>query len=560
MRALAADRLVLVGSVTLPLAAGLGAVLLPAFGYFPALGGEHLSLAPLSEALALPGLTRSAGLSLFVSLTATVLALGAVMLALAAFAGAPALGRLARMLSPLLSVPHAATAFGLAFLVAPSGLVMRVLSPELTGLIQPPDWPLPKDPFGLTLVAGLVVKEIPFLFLVALAALPLLPLARSRQLAEGLGYGRVAAFAFFVAPLLYRRIRLPVLAVLVYAGSAVDMALILGPDLPPLLSVRVLRLMADPDLGRLFTAAAAALLQLVVTGAALLAWFGLERLAGALLSAARTSGRRFAADRPLLRLAPVLPLASALVIGMGLATLALWSVASSWRFPDAWPTRLDASLWLRLAPRLLVPLANSLALALLASLIALCLTLVVLVARERRGVDRGLPALLFLPLMVPDLVFLFGLQLATIRLGLPPGLPAVLAGHLVFVLPYVALSLEGPWRAYDRRYDRLAASLGKSPLRILLTVRLRILARPLMTALAVGFAVSAGLYLPTLLLGGGRIETVTTDAVSLAAGGDRRLIGAYGLLQAVLPFAGFSIAALVSGLLWQRAGRRPNRA
>ena len=39
---------------------------------------------------------------------------------------------------------------------------------------------------------------------------------------------------------------------------------------------------------------------------------------------------------------------------------------------------------------------------------------------------------------------------------------------------------------------------------------------------AVGFAVSAGLYLPTLFAGGGRFVTLTTEAVTLASGGDRR--------------------------------------
>ena len=552
MQAPAADRLVLAGAVGFPLAAGLAALLLPALGYFPALGGTSLSLDPLCDALSLPGLPSSVLLSLVVSLVSTATALVAVLMALAAHAGTPALRQLERLLSPLLAVPHAATAFGLAFLIAPSGLLVRMISPELTGFLQPPDWLVPKDAYGLTLMAGLIIKEIPFLFLVSLAALPLIPLARTRQVAEGFGYGRMAGFLFFVAPLLYRRIRLPVLAVLVYASSAVDMAIILGPDLPPLLSVRVLRLMADPDLGRLFLAAAAALLQLALTGLAMAVWLLLERAVGEILRRLRDRGLRFRRDKVWQKTAAILPLVSASAIAVGLMTLALWSFAVGWRFPDALPARLDTALWLRIAPRIAGPLGESLGLALVSSGVALLLTLVIFAARERRGVSVALPPLLFLPLVVPDLVFLFGLQLAAVRLGLSPGLLTVLAGHLIFVLPYVALSLEGPWRAHDRRFDRLAASLGKSPLTIFVKVRLRMLARPLLTALGVGFAVSAGLYLPTLLLGGGRIETITTEAVSLASGGDRRLIGAYGLLQALLPFLGFSIANMLAGLLWRR--------
>jgi putative thiamine transport system permease protein len=64
-------------------------------------------------------------------------------------------------------------------------------------------------------------------------------------------------------------------------------------------------------------------------------------------------------------------------------------------------------------------------------------------------------------------------------------------------------------------------------------------------------AVSIGQYLPTLLAGGGRVETVTTAAVALSSGGDRRLVGAYALLQAVLPFLGFALALAVPRILWR---------
>ena len=70
---------------------------------------------------------------------------------------------------------------------------------------------------------------------------------------------------------------------------------------------------------------------------------------------------------------------------------------------------------------------------------------------------------------------------------------------------------------------------------------------PILTAAAVGFAVSVGQYLPTLLIGGGRVETLTTEAVALAAGGDRRLIGVYALMQTLAPFAGFALALGRSG-------------
>ena len=120
------------------------------------------------------------------------------------------------------------------------------------------------------------------------------------------------------------------------------------------------------------------------------------------------------------------------------------------------------------------------------------------------------------------MTFLFGLQLLTLLIGMQHSLVALVGAHLVFVLPYLFLSLADPWRSLDPRYDQLAASLGARPWHRFVHMRLPLLLRPVLTAAAVGFAVSIGQYLPTILLGGGRWETITTEAVALSAGGDRR--------------------------------------
>src|SRR5690606_4895858 len=111
-------------------------------------------------------------LSILIGLVTTLVSLGAVAGFVASDLGTVTFARIRRMISPLLSVPHAAAAFGLAFLIAPSGLIMRLISPWLTGFDRPPDLLIINDPMALTMMAGLIVKEIPFLFLVMLAALP----------------------------------------------------------------------------------------------------------------------------------------------------------------------------------------------------------------------------------------------------------------------------------------------------------------------------------------------------------------------------------------------------
>src|SRR3546814_1071986 len=74
-------------------------------------------------------------------------------------------------MAPMVAVPHAAVALGLAFLIAPSGWLVRLVSPWATGWELPPDVATVQDPNALALALGLIVKELPFLLLMTLAAL-----------------------------------------------------------------------------------------------------------------------------------------------------------------------------------------------------------------------------------------------------------------------------------------------------------------------------------------------------------------------------------------------------
>ncbi|MGL6215609.1 ABC transporter permease subunit, partial [Billgrantia desiderata] len=208
-------------------------------------------------------------------------------------------------------------------------------------------------------------------------------------------------------------------------------------------------------------------------------------------------------------------------------------------------------------PALAGPVATTALIAIGATLIALALTLAALENEQRTGRQpaqgRLLSALtlLYLPLIVPQIAFLFGLVVVMESLGTRPTHALVIFGHLLFVLPYVFLSLAESYRRFDPRWSQLAVSLGASRNGAFWRVRLPLLLAPLLTAAAVGLAVSIGQYLPTLLLGAGRVPTVTTEAVSLAAGGNRRVIGVWAMVQASLPLVGFVIAVGLPRLLWR---------
>ncbi|AJY52222.1 MULTISPECIES: ABC transporter permease subunit [Halomonadaceae] len=540
----------IIALLVLPVAAGLLMVLLPAFGYLPALGGHGGSLAPWQMLFAQPGLWRSVAVSFTSGLVSAAIALVIVVLFLAASRGTWLDRSIRRLVSPLLAIPHAAIAFGFAFLIAPSGLLARLISPSLTGWERPPDALIINDPWGLSLIAGLVLKEVPFLLLMSLAALPQLVPEKRLMLARSLGYSPTIAWLKTVLPSLYPLIRLPVYAVIAYATSVVDMALILGPTLPPTLSVSILRWFNDPDISHRFMASAAAVLQLGVTIAALLCWWLLEQLTRLLARGWLTNGSRQRGEIALRVVGRSALLFASITALAALVGLGLFSLAGFWRFPELLPQMLTLDHWQRSGPMLVTPLVNTALIGLISTTLATALVLTTLENEHRQHIQpRRALWLLYLPLLVPQIAFLFGLIVAAESLGVRPQLGLVIAGHLLFVLPYVYLSLAEAYRRLDPRWLQVARSLGVSRSAAFWKVRLPLLLAPLLTAFAVGLAVSIGQYLPTQLLGAGRVTTVTTEAVALAAGSNRRLIGVWALVQAGLPLIGFMLALGLPRLL-----------
>ncbi len=508
--------------------------------------------------LSTPGIATSAITSLVSGLLTPAISLAIVFLFLAATQGNSIGNAIAKLSAPVLAIPHAAAAFALALLLAPSGVASRVVA-SLLGWDLPPDYLFINDPNGLALILGLVLKEAPFLLLISLAALPSLGAPRRVALARTLGYKPTTAWLLTVAPVLYPLVRLPLFAVIVFASSAVDVALILGPSLPPTLSVRLLEWFVAPEIESRQLASAAALLQLVVSLSALGIWLLFERVVArafaplAARGASRLSARRVTYDTALTALGnALLPLSLAFIL-IGIGALMLTSVGTEWRYPALVPSVWSTQQWTSALSEWRAPLFNATMIALLSVTAALALSLFTLEAQARSSVSTvRIATFLYLPLLVPQVVFISGIAVLAERALLPPSLTLVAAGHFLFVLPYVYLTLQGGYARFDTRWLMLARTLGASNTVCFWRIRLPLLSTQLVTAVMLGLAISLSLYLPTQILGAGRIPTLTTEAIALVSSGNRSTIGTWALLQSALPTLCFMLALVLPRLIWSR--------
>jgi putative thiamine transport system permease protein len=492
-------------------------------------------------------LPRALGLSLFTALVSTALALALSLWLVTQLHGTRPWHAFARALGPLLALPHAAFAIGLALLVMPAGAIARLLAVPLDWT-APPDWPTINDPWGLGLVLVLVAKETPFLLwnMVALLARPELDQALRGWLASGrtLGYSDAALWWRVLWPLLLPRLAWPLLAVLAYGLTVVDLALIVGPASPPTLAMLAWQALLDGDPARNAEGAA----QAVLLALALAALVALGRALAPPLHRAwhawACNGRRHAA-RAAARRAAHAAAASLLALYAAVALLlALSSLTGVWTFPSLAPQSWTGAAWAQVASSL-DTVALSAVLGAFAALSALVLVLAWFEATPPAWDRRAMP-LVLAPLVVPSLLLMVGLYGLALPLRLD-GTPAGLGwAHTLMALPYVFVALAPAWRSFDARYEHTALTLGRSRAAFWWRIKLPLLAAPVAAALAVGFAVSVAQYLPTQFIGAGRLATVTTEAVTLAAGGQRHTAAAFALLQALLPLLAFTLAAAVA--------------
>ncbi|TDE40014.1 ABC transporter permease [Antarcticimicrobium sediminis] len=559
-RGLRALVLVIVAAgLVLPIVAGLWQTARAGFGILPAIGAGEISLAPLRTLADLPGFDTALRLTLVTGLGATVLSIALAVGVCAAMHGRMSPRASGRLLTPFLAAPHAAIAIGLAFLLSPSGWIARALAP-LMGWDRPPMLVSVNDPDGGALILGLMVKEVPFLLLVILSALSQIPVRQHLAAGRSLGYGRGIVWIKVIMPQVWPLIRLPVMVMLAYALSVVDMALILGPSNPPTLAVLLLRLFSAPDIALLLPASAGALVQAGLVALAFGLLVAVER-AGRAIGRwwVRRGGRGLSAE-PGLWLATTLSAVLFAAGALAMLSLLLWSLAWRWPWPRLSPESWSLRAWSTPGSGWAEALANTALLAAATTALSLALAIAWLEGedRARRGRAGWAEALIYLPLLVPQIGFLFGLNVLFLRLDLSGGFLTVIWAQALFVFPYVMIALSDPWRALDPRLPRAAASLGAGPWRRLFTIKLPVLLTPILTAAAIGIAVSVAQYLPTLFMGAGRIATLTTEAVTLSSSSDRRVTGVYATLQAGLPFAAYGAAFLIPALVHRnRKGLHP---
>lgn len=227
---------------------GLALGLIQSLNYFPLIGLNDANLDAYRTLFASREFARSLLLTTWIGGVSTTLS---TCIGVACALGLRRLAhrsRLATLLFQLnLPVPHAVGAVAMLFLLGQSGLLAR-LGHALGLIATPADFPeLVYDTWGAGIIAEYVWKEVPFIGIIALAALRGANTSYE-QAAATLGATPWQRFRFVTLPLLVPAVLPASVLVFAYGFGSFEVPYLLGATYPATLPVLAYRAYIDVDL------------------------------------------------------------------------------------------------------------------------------------------------------------------------------------------------------------------------------------------------------------------------------------------------------------------------
>ena len=522
--------------VIIPIIFGFIGFFLPSFGYFPILGKSEFNLNYFHLSFNIAGISKSIILSLFTGLVSTLLALFFSQVILLYLFKTRAYNYIKIIISPLIALPHITMAIGLIFLFSPSGLFFRLISPWLTGFDRPPNIFIMPDEYGLFLILGLILKEIPFFILVSLSALQEFSAKKIFDLGKSLQNSNFSSWCILIFPLIYKKIRFVIFIVIAFTASVVDMSLILAPSTPSTLAIRILQTYQSSDADSLFIASNLALIQLFIIIILLLFWMVLEKIVSYKLSfiffMKILSFNAFFIKKLLVLTSVILFFLSIL----GIISSLIWGFSTNWYFPNFFPKNLTLDVFTNFYNENKFIIFISIFISFIVSLISSLLTIIWVELIEILKIKKiYFEWIIFIPLFIPQISFLIGLQSFIILFDFDSYLLPLIIIQLFYVIPYSFIILAPSLREIKKEIIIVATSLGKNRLQRLLNVKIPIVMSSLLTSFAIGMLVSFSLYTPVYFFGGGRITTLTVEALNLALSGSRQDLGVATFFQIIIP-------------------------
>ncbi len=150
------------------------------------------------------------------------------------------------------------------------------------------------------------------------------------------------------------------------------------------------------------------------------------------------------------------------------------------------------------------------------------------------------------PILIPEVVLAVALLLFLRWLGLPKSFMLLLAGHVIFTLPFVVLVVQARLVGIRREYEEAALSLGDNAVQTFFSVTLPLMLPAVLAGMLFAFTISFDDITGTLFWKPGGVETVPTQIFAMLRNSISPEINALAavmvVVTVVLPLAGVAFA------------------
>ncbi len=191
---------------------------------------------------------------------------------------------------------------------------------------------------------------------------------------------------------------------------------------------------------------------------------------------------------------------------------------------------------------------TSIVLGLMTAVISTTLGVLASLALVRYNVPgrNTITTLLIAPILVPEVVLAVALLLFLNWLGLGKSFALLLAGHVIFTLPFVILVVQARLVSIKRDVEEAALSLGANPVQTFFSVTLPLMLPAVAAGALFAFTISFDDITGTLFWKPGGVETVPTQIFSMLRNSISPEINALGTVMIVmtvgLPLLGAAVA------------------
>jgi putative thiamine transport system permease protein len=221
---------------------------------------------------------------------------------------------------------------------------------------------------------------------------------------------------------------------------------------------------------------------------------------------------------------------------VGIVNALFWGLGDQWYFPNIFPDNYTFDHLVTFLHENKSIMFISLFIAIIVSLTSIITIVVWLEMCDYLSFQhKYLESLIFIPLFIPQISFLIGVQTFLIKIGFQSYLIALIAIEILYVIPYCFILLGPALRGVDKDFISIGASLGKNRVERLFFIKIPLITSSLLTSFGIGIIISLSLYTPVYFIGAGRITTLTVEALNLAISSSRQDLGVATAFQIIIP-------------------------